>query len=76
MKMIDKITLENLVSKYETVDFIKNDPIQFPHRYCLKEDIEIAGFIASLFAYGKTAQSPRRWHPAGSPPGTFHKRPY
>lgn len=51
--MINKITLENLVSKYETVDFIKNDPIQFPHRYCQKEDIEIAGFIASLFAYGK-----------------------
>ena len=50
--MITKIELDNLVEKYETVDFIKNDPIQFPHRFRNKDDIELAGFIASLFAYG------------------------
>lgn len=50
--MITKIELDNLVEKYETIDFIKNDPIQFPHRYKTKEEIELAGFIASLFAYG------------------------
>ena len=50
--MITKIELDNLVKKYETIDFIKDDPIQFPHRYKIKEEIELAGFIASLFAYG------------------------
>lgn len=50
--MITKTELDKLVEKYETVDFIKNDPIQFCHRYTKKEEIELAGFIASLFAYG------------------------
>ena len=50
--MITKNELDDLVEKYETTDFIKDDPIQFPHRFKNKEDIELAGFIASLFAYG------------------------
>ena len=52
--MITKTELDKLVEKYETIDFIKTDPIQFPHRgrgKC-KEEIELYGFIASLFAYG------------------------
>ena len=54
IEMITKTELDKLVEKYETADFIKNDPIQFPHRgrgKC-KEEIELYGFIASLFAYG------------------------
>ena len=47
-----KIKLDELVKKYETVDFIKNDPIQFCHWGKCKEEIELFGFIASLFAYG------------------------
>ena len=50
--MITKQELDNLVEKYETVDFIKDDPVQFPHRGKCKTDIELYGFIASLFAYG------------------------
>ena len=50
--MITKIELDKLVEKYETTDFIKDDPIQFCHRFVKKEEIELAGFIASLFAYG------------------------
>ena len=50
--MIRKDELDCLVEKYETKDFIKNDPIQFPHRFRDKQDVELAGFIASLFAYG------------------------
>lgn len=50
--MITKIEIDKLVEIYETKDFIKNDPIQFPHRFSNKKDIEIAGFIASLIAYG------------------------
>ena len=50
--MISKQELDNLVKKYETKDFIKDDPIQFPHRYKNLQDIEIAGFISSIFSYG------------------------
>lgn len=52
MKQITQIKLEELAEKYETVDFIKDDPIQFPHRFKDNPDVEIAAFIASLFAYG------------------------
>lgn len=50
--MITKKELDNLVKTYETPDFIKDDPIQFPHKYQNKTDIELAGFIASIFSYG------------------------
>lgn len=47
-----KETLDKLVKKYETPDFIKDDPVQFIHKFKNKNDIEIAGFISSMFAYG------------------------
>lgn len=51
--MITKFEIDELANTYETVDFIKDDPIQFPHQYSQnKKDCEIAGFIASLLAYG------------------------
>ena len=48
-----KNKLDKLVKKYEVKDFIKSDPIQFPHKFKEKQDIEIAGFISALFAFGK-----------------------
>ena len=36
--------LDAKVLQYNTVDFIEPDPISVPHRYSLKEDIEIASF--------------------------------
>ncbi len=48
-----KKILDDLVKKFETKDFIKDDPIQFPHHYKNKFDIEISAFISSLFAFGK-----------------------
>ena len=48
-----KKKLDNLVLKYETTEFIKSDPIQFPHRFKNKIDIEISAFISALFAFGK-----------------------
>lgn len=50
--MITKNKLDELVKKYETADFISPDPISIPHNFKTKKDIEIAGFIASLVAYG------------------------
>lgn len=48
-----KMQLDKYVEQYETEVFIKDDPVQFIHRFNNKEDAEIAGFIASMFAYGK-----------------------
>ncbi len=50
--MITKNKLDKLCQKYEIEEFIKDDPIQFPHRYDCKKDVEIAAFLASIFAYG------------------------
>lgn len=38
---------------YENPDFIGSDPIQIPHSFSKKEDIEISGFLASTIAWGK-----------------------
>ena len=50
--MITKTELDKLAEKYESPDFIKDDPIQFLYKFRTKEDIELAGFLASMFAYG------------------------
>ena len=50
--MVTKTELDILAAKYETEYFIKDDPVQFVHNYKDKSDIELAGFIASLFSYG------------------------
>ena len=39
-------------SQYNTLDFIDSDPVQIPHRFSVKEDIEIAGFLAATIAWG------------------------
>lgn len=38
--------------QYNNPNFIESDPIQIPHRYQLKEDIEISGFLAATIAWG------------------------
>ncbi len=48
-----KEILERFYREYNFKERLKHDPIEFPHRYSELEDIEIAGFIASCFAYGK-----------------------
>lgn len=45
--------VKSLAEKYNTADFIKNDPIQFPHRYSKKQDIEISAFVTSWISWGK-----------------------
>lgn len=44
--------LENKVKEYNRAEFIKDDPISIPHLFTRKQDIEIAGFFASVFAWG------------------------
>ncbi len=38
---------------YNQPSFIKSDPIQIPHKYTKKEDIEISAFLTSTIAWGK-----------------------
>nr|WP_106916734.1 TIGR02757 family protein [Chryseobacterium aurantiacum] len=44
--------LDEKADQYNTPDFIENDPIQIPHRFSLKQDIEIAGFLAATISWG------------------------
>lgn len=44
--------LDEKVELYNNPNFIESDPIQIPHTFSLKEDIEISGFLASTIAWG------------------------
>ena len=44
----------NFKSKqYNTQEFIETDPIQLPHRFTKREDVEIVAFLVSTIAWGK-----------------------
>jgi uncharacterized protein (TIGR02757 family) len=45
--------LEEKYQKYASPQFIVNDPIQIPHRYSKRQDIEIAAFLAATLAWGQ-----------------------
>ncbi len=47
-----KETLEYLYQKYNNPSFIELDPISIPHQFSKQEDIEIAGFLVSIIAWG------------------------
>lgn len=51
--MITKEEIDKLVQTYETKEFFYDDPVGIPNRFSDKKDKEIAGFIASLVAYGR-----------------------
>ncbi|MFA9191341.1 TIGR02757 family protein [Flavobacterium sp. FZUC8N2.13] len=44
--------LDEKVVQYNTLDFIESDPVQIPHLFTQKEDIEIAGFLSATIAWG------------------------
>ncbi len=44
--------LDEKVALYNNPNFIESDPIQIPHQFSLKEDIEIAGFLAATISWG------------------------
>ncbi|MEL4308295.1 TIGR02757 family protein [Joostella sp. CR20] len=44
--------LDEKVDFYNNLDFITSDPIQIPHSFHQKEDIEIAGFLSATIAWG------------------------
>ena len=61
---VTKERLIELANHYETYNFVCDDPIQLPRRFCIdtdyagrimpdKRDVEISGFITSWLSYGK-----------------------
>ncbi len=72
-----KQTLDRFYREYNFRERLRHDPIGFPHRYSHPDDIEIAGFIASCFAYGKVDLfSPvieKILKPGGKHPARFFK---
>lgn len=44
--------LDSKVAQYNTPAFIKDDPVCIPHLFNKKQDIEIAGLFAAIFAWG------------------------
>ena len=44
--------LDEKVELYNRPDFIATDPIQIPHSFSVKEDIEISAFLAATIAWG------------------------
>ena len=44
--------LDEKADFYNAPAFIDSDPIQIPHRFSLKQDIEIAGFLTATISWG------------------------
>ena len=47
-----KSFLDEKVIQYNNLKFIDSDPIQVPHQFSKKEDIEISGFLTATIAWG------------------------
>ncbi|MGB2475431.1 MAG: TIGR02757 family protein [Flavobacteriaceae bacterium] len=47
-----KAFLDEKAALYESQSFISDDPIQIPHQFHLKEDIEISAFLVATIAWG------------------------
>lgn len=48
-----KDLLEEKYDLYNQPKFIESDPIQIPHLFSLKQDIEISGFLTATIAWGQ-----------------------
>jgi len=44
--------LDSKVEQYNRIGFIESDPIQIPHLYTKREDIEISGFLTAIISWG------------------------
>lgn len=51
-KVLLKEFLDEKVTFYNNPKFIESDPIQIPHKFSEKEDIEISGFLVATIAWG------------------------
>ncbi len=44
--------LEDKTRQYNSITFIKEDPVSIPHKFSKKPDLEISGFFAAMLAWG------------------------
>lgn len=51
-----ELQLRAWAKEYHCIRFIENDPVQFPHRYSLKQDIEVSGLLTALMSFGNRKQ--------------------
>lgn len=52
VKKETRILLNQKLKQYNRPDFIPQDPVSIPHLFSRRQDIEIAGFFAAIFAWG------------------------
>lgn len=45
--------LDEMADRFNRPEFIAHDPISIPHRFTLRQDIEIAGLFAATLAWGQ-----------------------
>lgn len=57
-----KALLDQKYDQFNQPFFIEDDPIQIPHLFTRKEDIEIAGFLTALIAWGRRSMILRSAH--------------
>ena len=48
-----KVFLDEKHLEYNQKKFIESDPIQIPHTFSKKEDIEISSFLTATIAWGQ-----------------------
>ncbi len=67
--------LDKKVELYNSPKFIESDPIQIPHLFSLKEDIEISGFLVATISWGNRKMiiqnSHKMMHLMGNSPFDF-----
>ena len=51
-----KTKLLECAETYHCTEFIANDPVQFPHRFSKKQDIEISGLLTAIMSFGNRKQ--------------------
>lgn len=51
-----KKKLKEWAAAYHCTDFVRHDPVQFPHRFLLKQDIEISGLLTAIMSFGNRKQ--------------------
>lgn len=56
MKKLSKVELKDFLDEkavfYEQPKFIETDPVQIPHQFTQKHDIEISGFLTATISWG------------------------
>ncbi len=57
-----KAFLDEKASQYERADFVADDPISVPHLFSKKEDVEVAGLLASTISWGNRKAIVKKAH--------------